>query len=158
MKNCLWSRNWKQSVQQFKGAEPMKVSVNYYLRSAMLVSVVCWLGHLMELRWEKGLYPHGSSAEVFQIQTEKFQNTEGTKAATDAPGRWASMSENCWLISEKSRFWPKSGSAWCSLPLVIPHCHCSQCWLLMQSGEERRVACNVREFVWGQMFMGYRSM
>lgn len=62
MKNCLWSRNWKQSVQQFKGAGLMKVSVNYYLRSAMLGSVVCWClcwwGHLMELRREKVLYPH----------------------------------------------------------------------------------------------------
>lgn len=57
----------------------------------MLVSVVCWclcqLGHLMELRWDKGHYPHGPTAEVSQIRTEMFQNTEGAKAATDAPGR-----------------------------------------------------------------------
>lgn len=108
MKNCLWSRNWKQSVQQFKGAELMKVSVNYYLRRTVLVSLVCWclcwLGHPMELRWEKGVYPH-ERKDIISRSRQKFQNTEGAKAATDVSGRWALTSENCWLISVKSRFW-----------------------------------------------------
>ena len=39
MKNCLWSRNWKQSVQCFKGLEPMQVSIISYSRSGISVSV-----------------------------------------------------------------------------------------------------------------------
>lgn len=83
MKICLWSINWKQSVQQFKGAEPMKVCVNYYLRRAMLVSVVCWclcwLGHLMELRWEEALYPHERKDIIPRFRQRSSKTLRGQK-------------------------------------------------------------------------------